>query len=176
MCGIVGFISNSSYNSDKLIDIVSSMSKVISHRGPDDSGVWSDESFNITLAHQRLSILDLSNAGHQPMLSPSERYIVAFNGEIYNHLELRMDLSKKYNNISWRGTSDTETLVTAIDKYGVLETLNKVVGMFAFALWDMHEKELYLVRDRFGEKPLYYGWSHGNFIFASELKSLKKLG
>ena len=82
MCGIVGFISNSSYNSDKLIDIVSSMSKVISHRGPDDSGVWSDESFNITLAHQRLSILDLSNAGHQPMLSPSERYIVSFNGEI----------------------------------------------------------------------------------------------
>ena len=174
MCGIVGFISNSSYNSDKLIDIVSSMSKVISHRGPDDSGVWSDDSCNIALAHQRLSILDLSNAGHQPMLSPSERYIVSFNGEIYNHLELRIDLSKKYNNISWRSTSDTETLVTAFDKYGVRETLDKVVGMFAFALWDMHEKELYLARDRFGEKPLYYGWSHGNFIFASELKSLNK--
>jgi asparagine synthase (glutamine-hydrolysing) len=174
MCGIVGLISKPDLSSNELKDIVKNMSRVINHRGPDDSGAWSDDSCNIALAHQRLSILDLSHAGHQPMLSPSKRYVISFNGEIYNHLELRIDLSKKYNNISWQGTSDTETLVTAIEKYGVRDTLNKIVGMFAFALWDTHKKELYLVRDRFGEKPLYYGWSHGSFIFASELKSLKK--
>jgi asparagine synthase (glutamine-hydrolysing) len=130
--------------------------------------VFVDENAELALAHRRLSILDLSPAGHQPMQSPSGRYKIVFNGEIYNHLELRK-IQPAY---SWRGHSDTETLLVSIDALGIDYALSRSTGMFAFALWDKAQGELILARDRLGEKPLYYGWSGANFIFASELKAL----
>jgi asparagine synthase (glutamine-hydrolysing) len=145
------------------------MADAITHRGPDDSGVWMDEAAGVALAHRRLSILDLSPAGHQPMLSASGRYVIAFNGEIYNHLELREALT----GIAWRGHSDTETLLAAFERWGIETTLKKSVGMFAIALWDRETHILTLARDRLGEKPLYYGWQNGVLLFGSELKALK---
>ncbi len=140
----------------------------IRHRGPDDSGVWCDGRAGIMLAHARLSIVDLSPAGHQPMLSACGRYIVVFNGEIYNHLSLRQALGA---HVAYRGHSDTETLLAAFAAWGVEATLQKLVGMFALALWDCEQEVLYLARDRMGEKPLYYGWHGQAFLFASELKA-----
>ena len=145
------------------------MARQILHRGPDDWGVWTDADVGLALAHRRLSILDLSPAGHQPMVSASGRFVVAFNGEIYNHLALRHELG----DISWRGHSDTETLLAAFDAWGVESTLRRTVGMFAIVLWDREARLLYLARDRMGEKPLYYGWQNGVFLFGSELKALK---
>lgn len=172
MCGLVGFIRKSKLSSGVIESIVMSMANQLVHRGPDDAGVWSDDSIGIALAHRRLSILDLSQSGHQPMVSACSRYVVIFNGEIYNHLDLRKDLG----DISWRGHSDTETLLAAISHWGFESTLQKCVGMFAIALWDKQTETLSLARDRFGEKPLYYGWiGEGEkkaFAFASELKAL----
>lgn len=139
-------------------------------RGPDDAGVWVDAASGIALAHRRLSIIDLSPEGHQPMISASGRYVISYNGEIYNYRELRARLD-----YPWRGGSDTEVLLAAVEAWGVEKALQTMNGMFAFALWDMHEKVLYLARDRMGEKPLYYGWVDGNFVFASELKALRTL-
>lgn len=153
------------------------MARTIAHRGPDDSGLWVDEAAGVALGHRRLSILDLSPAGHQPMVSASGRYVIAFNGEIYNHLELRADLEKTNAGgtaaMAWRGHSDTETLLAAIEAWGITATLKKCVGMFAFALWDCSERTLNLARDRMGEKPLYYGWQGREFLFGSELKALR---
>lgn len=149
--------------------VLRAMTDAIAHRGPDDTGVWSDQSAGLGLAHRRLSILDLSPAGHQPMFSASGRYVIAFNGEIYNHLELRAELPA----LPWRGHADTETLLAAIDAWGLKSTLEKSVGMFAFALWDRETCALSLACDRLGEKPLYYGWQGGTFLFGSELKALK---
>ena len=146
------------------------MANCIVHRGPDSSGIWIDRASGMTLAHRRLTILELTEAGHQPMLSPSGRFVLVFNGEIYNHLEIRQELDK-YNN--WRGHSDTETLLAAFEAWGIEKTLKKTVGMFAIALWDCKEKILTLARDRIGEKPLYYGFQKKTFIFGSELKALK---
>lgn len=146
------------------------MADALRHRGPDDAGVWVDGEAGIGLAHRRLSIIDLSPAGHQPMVSAGGRYVVAFNGEIYNHLNLRRELEI---NADWRGHSDTETLLAGFEAWGVEATLKKAVGMFAIALWDRGERNLYLARDRMGEKPLYYGWQNGVFLFGSELKALK---
>jgi asparagine synthase (glutamine-hydrolysing) len=143
------------------------------HRGPDDSGVWTQPSAGIGLAHRRLSILDLSPAGHQPMQSASGRHILVLNGEIYNHLELRADLEAKGLAPAWRGHSDTESLLASFDAWGVEPTLAQPGGMFAFAAWDRGEQALYIARDRMGEKPLYYGWQAGSFVFASELKALR---
>ena len=138
--------------------------------GP-DSGIELDDNDNLILSHNRLSILDLSKTGHQPMASASGNLSTVFNGEIYNHLSLRKQLlnQKKFNN--WRGTSDTETLIQAIDFWGIDETLQKLNGMFAFSIWDRNSKTLYLARDRFGEKPLYYGWLPQKecFVFSSDL-------
>ena len=145
------------------------MASKVKHRGPDDSGSWVDGEQGIALAHSRLSVLELSPAGHQPMISPSGRFVIVYNGEIYNHLELREQLE----GVVWRGHSDTETLLAAIDAWGVLATLKKCVGMFAFALWDRKNHILTLARDRLGEKPLYYGWQDNVFIFGSELKALR---
>ena len=128
----------------------------IRHRGPDDAGAWADAQAGIALGHRRLSIVDLSAAGHQPMASDGGRYVLAFNGEIYNHLALRAELEGK--GIAWRGHSDTETLLAGFEAWGVEATLKKTVGMFAVSLWDKQERMLTLARDRFGEKPLYYGW------------------
>jgi asparagine synthase (glutamine-hydrolysing) len=170
---MVDALSNSAY----------AMAEAIRHRGPDDGGVWLDEVAGIALSHRRLSILDLSPAGHQPMVSPSGRYVIAFNGEIYNHLELRRDLENvpspqplsqgARGHISWRGHSDTETLLACFEAWGIEKTLTSAVGMFAIALWDRETRTLTLARDRMGEKPLYYGWQGDAFLFGSELKALK---
>ncbi len=165
MCGITGFLSLKHNSKNRLTYLIEQMSITIAHRGPDDSGVWADAENNVALGLQRLSILDLSSTG---------RYIISFNGEIYNHLEIRIELSKVDNQIVWKGMSDTETLLIAIEKWGIKTTLRKTVGMFAIALWDTQNKHLYLARDRFGEKPLYYGWVNDSFVFSSELKSFKK--
>lgn len=148
------------------------MAQAILHRGPDDSGTWLDASHGIALAHRRLSILDLSPAGHQPMHSGSGRFVLVFNGEIYNHLELRKQLELQDVAVAWRGHSDTETLLACVDAWGLERTLSASVGMFALALWDRRERTLQLARDRMGEKPLYYGWQNGALLFGSELKAL----
>ena len=174
MCGINGFYSKSSSTFN---NVIVKMNSAISHRGPDTNGTWVDKSSGIVLGHQRLSIIDLSIAGNQPMQSNSGRLILTYNGEIYNHLEIRNELQKNTSNIKWRGYSDTETLLEAIDFWGVETTLKKIDGMFAFGLWDKKTRCLTLARDRVGEKPLYYGWQgEGDnrvFLFGSELKALK---
>jgi len=169
MCGFAGFFDPRGFDSAEAEQLARSMASRIVHRGPDDSGVWVDGKSGIALAHQRLSVLDLSPAGHQPMKSPSGRFVIVYNGEIYNHLELREQLG----GVAWRGHSDTETLLAAIDAWGVSATLEKCVGMFAFALWDRKSNTLILARDRLGEKPLYYGWQGKVFFFGSELKALR---
>lgn len=142
----------------------------LAHRGPDASGTWLDESAGVALGHRRLSILELSAAGHQPMTSTSGRYVMVFNGEIYNHDEIRGTLK----GVAWKGRSDTETLLAAMEDLGVEEAIERSVGMFALALWDRQERELLLARDRLGEKPLYFGWQGSSFMFASELGALKR--
>ena len=153
------------------------MANAIAHRGPDDSGVWIDDAAGICLAHRRLSIIDLSPAGHQPMHSFSGRFVLSFNGEIYNHLEIRAELEAAGVDIAWRGHSDTETLLAAFEHWGLEATLSRAVGMFAIAIWDRNERRLTLARDRFGEKPLYYGWLGAGvdraFVFGSELKAFR---
>lgn len=172
MCGITGVLTNGSAH--HLDEVVRAMTDRLVHRGPDDRGTWVDADAGIALGHRRLSILDLSPAGHQPMLSACERYVIAFNGEIYNHLALREMLQGSTDTPhSWRGHSDTETLLAAFAQWGVEETLRRAVGMFAIALWDRRDRMLTLARDRIGEKPLYYGLQGATFLFGSELKALK---
>ena len=180
MCGISGLIINNSSKGYLYKNLIH-MQKQINHRGPDYSGAWVDSKLGIGLAHNRLSILDLSPTGNQPMKSKSGRYIISFNGEIYNYLEIKKKLNKQFPfELSWNGTSDTEVLITAIDLIGLNKTLRLIKGMFAFALWDNYEQNLYLVRDRFGEKPLYWGFiknmsNERILVFASELNAIKKL-
>ena len=169
MCGIAGYLGEIS-NSNNLL---SEMINEINHRGPDDSGIWFDENAGIGFAHSRLSILDLSSAGHQPMHSISNNLVMIFNGEIYNHNAIRSEL-ETISIRNWHGHSDTETLLAAIEEWGLYKALGKIKGMFAIALWDKLNKKLSLVRDRLGEKPLYYGWVNEKFVFASELKAIKK--
>ena len=169
MCGIAGILGGN----DILEDRLQAMAVSLRHRGPDDHGVWFDTDARIGLAHTRLSILDLSTAGHQPMSSASGRFIISFNGEIYNHLDLRTQLQGAGSAPNWRGHSDTETLLAGFDNWGVESTVQKTIGMFAFAVWDKLTQTLTLARDRIGEKPIYYGWQNGTFLFASELKALK---
>ncbi|MGE0267506.1 MAG: asparagine synthase (glutamine-hydrolyzing) [Candidatus Omnitrophota bacterium] len=171
MCGFAGYLTE--HKLDNASDILVKMGKTITHRGPDDQGVWLDADAGLGLAHQRLSIVDLSLAGHQPMVSVSNRYVIVFNGEIYNHLQLREELSKIKADISWRGHSDTETLLAGFDVWGIETTVKKSTGMFAFAVWDRRDRQLILGRDRVGEKPLYYGWQGSTFLFGSELKAFK---
>lgn len=169
MCGITGTLSHQTLSSEHL----SNMANAMPHRGPDDSGIWHDKDAGIGLAHRRLAIVDLSPAGHQPMHSTSERYVIAFNGEIYNHNKLRAELEKANTAPNWRGHSDTETLLAAFEAWGIEATLQRCIGMFAIALWDKETQTLTLARDRLGEKPLYYGWQGDTFLFGSELKALK---
>ncbi|MFK3868304.1 asparagine synthase (glutamine-hydrolyzing) [Psychrobacter faecalis] len=174
MCGLTGFLKGTSFLSEESSSVIlKKMTDSISHRGPDSEGHWIDEDNKIAVGHRRLSILDLSDAGHQPMLSDDNRYVIAFNGEIYNHLEIRQEIESSIPTIIWKGHSDTETLLKAIQVFGWEKTLQKLVGMFAIALWDQQQKELTLARDRMGEKPLYWGWSGETLLFGSELKSLK---
>ena len=168
MCGIAGFWNrNADSAPDALAALAGRMAACLSHRGPDAGGVWTKPEWGVALAHRRLSIVDLSPAGAQPMVSHSGRYVIIFNGEIYNFRELRAALSRE-----WRGHSDTEVILALLDEYGLEGALQKLNGMFAFAVLDQNTKQLYLARDRFGEKPLYYGWSDNYFLFASELKSI----
>ena len=168
MCGITGFWGGSCVEPE----IAARMAQQISSRGPDDAGAWGDSRVGLALAHRRLAILDLSPAGHQPMLSPCGRYTLVYNGEIYNHLDIRRELEGEGGGFKWRGHSDTETLLAALRHWGVRKTLERLNGMFAFALWDSTERKLFLARDRMGEKPLYYGRNGEAFLFGSELKAL----
>jgi asparagine synthase (glutamine-hydrolysing) len=172
MCGISGFLDTSHRRgTEELRDIVLGMAHSLRHRGPDDFGAWVDATTGIALGHRRLSILDLSPLGHQPMLSASGRYAISFNGEIYNFRALRGKLEDLGH--TFRGHSDTEVMLACFSRWGVHQSVKLFTGMFAFALWDRETRLLYLARDRFGEKPLYYGWMGKTFLFASELKAVR---
>lgn len=176
MCGIAGFFATEGCSGIDLKAVALDMARRLVHRGPDDEGVWVDATSGVALAHRRLSILELSDAGHQPMTSHCGRFVVVFNGEIYNHLAIRRELEEQGWPLSaggWHGHSDTETLLEAIAAWGLDRALHRSVGMFAFALWDQEEKTLLLARDRIGEKPLYYGLKAGALLFASELNALR---
>lgn len=174
MCGLVGVLRPDS--SSELIDapLLQRLADTLVHRGPDDAGVWVDAQAGIGLGHRRLSVLELSAEGRQPMVSASGRYVLVFNGEIYNHLDLRAQLAQCSPVPGWRGRSDTETLLAGIEHWGIGEALARASGMFAFALWDREQELLTLARDRMGEKPLYFGWQGSVFLFASELKALRR--
>ncbi|MRH79064.1 asparagine synthase (glutamine-hydrolyzing) [Spiribacter sp. C176] len=168
MCGICGAWGGSTHNKAS----IARMAGRLQSRGPDANGHWNDSELNLALAHQRLAVLDLSPAGHQPMQSPCGRFVLVFNGEIYNHRTLRAELEAEGGGFEWRGHSDTETLLAGLRHWGIDEALQRLNGMFAFALWDRQERCLILARDRMGEKPLYYGHAGGTFLFGSELKAL----
>jgi asparagine synthase (glutamine-hydrolysing) len=172
MCGVVGFITSKGVVTPAL---VTDMASALSHRGPDDSGYWLDQAAGVALGHRRLSIVDLSPAGHQPMLSRCGRYVLAYNGEVYNFQDIRRDLesASSLGPIPWRGHSDTEVMLEAISAWSFEKALARFAGMFAIALWDREERTLHLARDRLGEKPLYYGEIDRSFVFGSELKALR---
>ncbi len=170
MCGFFGLHSFHFDKNEKIISSKKSI-QILNHRGPDSNGIWIDENSDIILSHNRLSILDLSDSGNQPMTSSSGNLVIIFNGEIYNHLTIRQSLEDEFNFKNWRGTSDTETFLQAVEFWGIEKTLSKINGMFAMGIWDKKKKLLYLARDRFGEKPLYYGWISQikSFVFSSDL-------
>lgn len=174
MCGIVGFLQPGGVCQGVAEEVVELMSRQLTHRGPDGHGVWVDDQAGIALGHRRLSIIDLSSAGHQPMQSACGRWMISFNGEIYNHKEIRTLLQNEGKAPQWRGHTDTETVLAAVTAWGEETTIQTMVGMFAFALWDRTERTLFLARDRMGEKPLYYGWQGDIFLFGSELKALAR--
>ncbi|MFA6031727.1 MAG: asparagine synthase (glutamine-hydrolyzing) [Myxococcota bacterium] len=175
MCGIAGAWQAGGGDKVHLDQSARLMANALAHRGPDDDGVWSDPQSGICLGHRRLAIVDLSAAGHQPMLSNCRRYVLVYNGEIYNHIAVRLEIEKISGPVEWVGRSDTETLLAGIVLWGLSATLQKCTGMFALALWDRRERVLHLARDRMGEKPIYYGWVGRRFAFGSELKALRAL-
>lgn len=170
MCGICGFLLPT--DGIEVVSATQKMTDTLSHRGPDDQGIWADQDAGVALGHRRLSIIELGPAGAQPMTSPCGRFVIAFNGEIYNHLALRDDLAVEDVAPAWRGTSDTETLLAALGHWGLRETLCRAHGMFALALWDKQAEKLHLARDRMGEKPLYLARLSDGWAFGSELKAL----
>jgi|SRR5665213_274547 len=173
MCGIVGFL-DAKFGKDALASesLVRRMANAIAHRGPDGDGTFVDGECGIALGHRRLSIIDLSDAGKQPMTSSNGRWVISFNGEIYNYREIRKKLDDEFPGHCWASNSDTEVLIEAFSYYGFEKGLKLTNGMFAFAAWDRQERALYLARDRMGEKPLYFGWQESVFLFGSELKAL----
>jgi len=171
MCGITGIMMPGGL-SHLSGETLHRMTDSIAHRGPDADGFWIDAAAGIALGHRRLSILDLSSEGSQPMISYSGRFVIVFNGEIYNYQDIRMELEGSMSR-SWRGHSDTEVMLSAVEEWGIEGALTRFVGMFSFALWDRQEHTLTIARDRLGEKPLYYGWCEDTFLFASELKALR---
>ncbi len=172
MCGISGFLDTTHNSRSDALEInLKRMTDSIQHRGPDDGGEWIDAQQGIALGFRRLAIIDLSPTGHQPMHSADERYVIIFNGEIYNYAELRQELLAR--GAAFRGTSDTEVMLAAFSAWGLPAAIQRFDGMFAFAVWDRNEHALHLVRDRLGVKPLYYGWQNGTFLFGSELKALR---
>jgi asparagine synthase (glutamine-hydrolysing) len=170
MCGIAGIFTRAAVS---LQESAARMVEQIRHRGPDGEGIWTDGEAGVALGHRRLAVLDLSEAGHQPMPSASGRWMVVLNGEIYNHLEIRREIEDGGSHSRWRGHSDTETVIEAIHTWGFREALSRLVGMFAIAAWDRQDRRLWLARDRMGEKPLYYGWVRGSFVFSSELRAIR---
>jgi len=173
MCGLAGFFRPAGLFMPSCEELLKRLTDTLHHRGPDDSGSWVDADAGIALGHRRLAILDLSPSGHQPMVSGSGRYVIVFNGEIYNHLAIRKEIEMLQSSQDWRGHSDTETLLAGFDCWGLEATLRKTSGMFALALWDRQSRTLSLARDRIGEKPLFYGWQGDVFLFGSELKALR---
>lgn len=178
MCGLAGILHTPGQMAAALARAqLTRMTDAIAHRGPDSSGQWQDAEAGIALGHRRLAIIDLSAAGDQPMASASGRYMLAYNGEVYNHIALRADLERQQGPIVWRGHSDTETLAAGFDIWGITETIKRSTGMFAMAIWDRQDRRLTLVRDRMGEKPMYYGWqgngAQATFLFGSELSALQ---
>ncbi len=172
MCGIAGFLLTSpEWGEDRLLGVVRGMDEALRHRGPDAGGEWVDAPSGVAVGHRRLSILDLSEAGSQPMRSASGRHVIVYNGEVYNFPELRDELEAA--GTRFRGHSDTEVLLEGLERWGVAGTLPRLNGMFAFALWDTESRRLTLARDRAGKKPLYYGWAGDAFVFGSELKALR---
>ena len=170
MCGIAGFLRHKRIRSRYELEAVAArMAQALAHRGPDDAGVWTDVDAKVALAHRRLSIIDLSPEGRQPMISSSGRFVVVFNGEIYNFRELREELQP----CLLRGSSDTEIMLAAFERWGLEDAVRRFNGMFAFAVWDRDQRSLSLVRDRMGEKPLYYARTQDGFLFGSELKALR---
>ena len=170
MCGVVGLWTTRRRSAEEAADRVRAMSATLAHRGPDDSGVWVDPSGGVVLGHRRLSIIDLSSAGHQPMISACGRYALSFNGEIYHYRELRQELAPQ--GIHWRTRTDSEVLLEAVAHWGIDKALDRFNGMFAFALWDRDQRRLYLARDRLGKKPMYLYRGRAGILFASELKAL----
>lgn len=176
MCGIVGIIDPSlCIGPERRVVAVRRMMDSIRYRGPDDEGVWNDDGPGVTLGHRRLSILDLSPQGHQPMISHSGRLALVYNGEIYNFAEIRAELDREHA-VSWRGHSDTEIILEAMERWGVENALKRFNGMFALAVWDREKRSLMLARDRLGKKPLYYGWISGCLAFGSEVRAVKAAG
>lgn len=172
MCGLAGFLQPGGFEGIAAAQVLPRMRERLLHRGPDLAGEWLDAHAGIALGHRRLSIVDLSPAGQQPMASVSGRYVLAYNGEIYNHMDIRRSIEKAAGIQIWRGHSDTETLLAAIEQWGLTQALRSCVGMFAIALWDRQTRSLTLARDRLGEKPLYYGWQGKTLLFGSEIKAL----
>ena len=177
MCGIAGFVSQGALDATAETTI-RSMTDAIWRRGPDDRGEWVDHAAGVALGLRRLAVIDLTPAGHQPMLSHGGRFVIVFNGEIYNHLELRAELERCGRAPAWTGRSDTEVLLAAAETWGVAEALRRTKGMFAFALWDRRDRTLTLARDRMGEKPLYFGWqgtgAARSLLFGSDLAALRR--
>lgn len=173
MCGVVGFLKTNNSINKFIRDDLIAMANSIAARGPDSVGYYHDPLIGVALGHRRLAIVELSDAGAQPMYSTIRRFVLVFNGEIYNHLILRTELEITTTAAQWRGHSDTETLLACFEAWGIDATLSKAVGMFAFALWDKQERTLTLARDRMGEKPLYWGWQGDTLLFGSELKALQ---
>src|SRR5581483_4004387 len=171
MCGINGYFAPGK-KTGEAAEILVAMSRTMSHRGPDDSGCWSDDETGIGFGHRRLAIIDLSSEGHQPMHSAGGRFVITFNGEIYNFPALRHELEGRGH--KFRGHSDTEMMLAAFTEWGVEAAIKRFVGMFAFAVLDREERVLHLSRDRLGEKPLYYGWSGDAFLFGSSLRALEQ--
>lgn len=174
MCGIAGVLDpTGALSSEALHHMARAMGEALAHRGPDDHGTWADGRAGIALAHRRLSVIDLSAEGHQPMLSASGRYAITYNGEIYNYVAIRRELEAIGAAPAWRGHSDTEAMLAAFERWGVADALQRFNGMFAYALWDRQDRVLHLARDRMGEKPLYYCVMRGRFAFGSELAALR---
>ncbi len=174
MCGIAGLLTTAAGARETLERDASAMADSLAHRGPDDHGVWSDAEAGIALSHRRLSIVDLSPAGHQPMASADGRFVITYNGEIYNFQDLRPELEAR--GIALRGHSDTEVILELFAIHGVAATIKRLIGMFTMGIWDRRERTLTLVRDRLGIKPLYWAKFGGLFLFGSELKALRAHG
>src|SRR5687768_3490099 len=171
MCGLAGIFAAGRWSSEELERVTMRMTDAIAYRGPDDHGVWVDPSAAIALGFRRLAIVDLSEQGHQPMRSASGRYVIIFNGEVYNHRNLRRELES--SGFGFRGHSDTEVILAAFELWGIEGAVRRFVGMFAIAVWDVTRRELSLIRDRLGIKPLFIYHRNGFISFASELKALQ---